>query len=197
MAIRRHEIVEAIHAGTKTANGNYKRWSRGWTLKDSGVEGLLAVEIARKLHKNLSKSESLLFEVPFKTIIEWSGAPTVGRKLTTLKGTKRPDIVLFNRDGRPTCVIEVKRQVVTRGQIERDLDRLRDIVSKCAKQKGGTLKRGYLAIFRQGPSKTLRRWIDEYFELNEKIRCHSMSVRNLGSDSASVHVEVVSSIASS
>lgn len=188
--IRRDGIVEAIHAGTKAAYRSYELWSDGWTLKDSGVEGLLAVEIARKLHAKMASTESLLFEVPFTKIIEWSGAPTVGRKLNTLKGRKRPDIVLFNYAGKPTCVIEVKRQVAKKS-LARDLDRLRDVVSKCASQKGGSLKRGYLAIFHQGPTENLRKWIDEYFESNKEVKLRSVEVRDFRPNGASVHVEVV------
>lgn len=197
--IKRAEIVEAIHAGTKEAYRIYERWSDGWTLKDSGVEGLLAVEIARKLYAKMAGTESLLFEVPFTKIIEWSGAPTVGRKLKTIGGGKRPDIVLFNHAGKPTCVIEVKRQIVKRDQLERDLNRLRDVISKCATQRGGSLKRAYLAIFRQGTTENLRKWIDEYFESNSGVRLRSVSVKDVRSNAAatSVHVEVVRSKVSS
>lgn len=189
MAIKRDQIVEAIHTGTKQACRTYTRWSDGWTLKDSGVEGLLVVEIAKKLDAKLSKAESLLLEVPFKKIIEWSGTPTVGRQLTALKGRTRADIVLFNGGGRPVCVIEVKRHAVERAQIEGDLDRLRGVVHKCANQKGGTLKRAFLAIYRHGRTKGPCKWVDGFFDANRDITCRSCKVERFKGGS-SIHVEI-------
>ena len=189
MAIARKQVIAALHAGIRTASRNYKRWSGGLTLKDSGVEGLIAVEIARKIHGNQSKPESLRMEMPFKTVIKWSGARAVGRTPRSLDGG-RPDIVLLNGDLKPVCVIEVKRDVVKETMIVDDLVRLRDVLRRCSKRKGGTLKRAFLAVYHQGQTKGLCSWIDGFFDDNrKKIACRSCKVERF-KDGVSIHVEI-------
>lgn len=161
MAIKRDEVVAAIHAGIRSASDTYRGWSLGWTLAQSGVEPLIVVEICRRLARKLAKAESLLLEVPYPTLIEWSGVSTVGRKPGTLKGLQRADIVLFNGKGRPTYAIEVKRGLTHAGMVQ-DLGRLRDAVAKCSNQKGGTLKRGFFAAYHEGRVANVERWVEDF-----------------------------------
>ena len=146
--LTRKEIIEAIHNGSLNAAEKYEKWSRGWTVFDSGVEGILVAGIAESLHDSQGNYGSLLLEVPFKEILEWSGADQRGRPRSTLRGSKRMDIVLFNDQERPICAIEVKR-TWNRKECFEDLERLRDLVDKCSHQKGGSLKRGFLTMLLQ------------------------------------------------
>ena len=146
---------------------NYHQWSSGWTLKESGVEGLLVAEIARKLYGSLSSTESLLLEVPIARIQKWSDAPPPkGRTLETFKGRKRADVVLFNGHGRPICMIEVKRHVYREKDVIDDLTRLSDVLRKCARQHSGTLQRGFLVIYDSRQNDTVKSWIDSFFRGN-------------------------------
>lgn len=195
MAIQREQIKKAIHAGIGLARRNYVKWSLGWTLEESGVEGVLVSEIARKLHADLAKAEFLLLEVPIAKVQEWSGAERpMGRKRETLRGTKRTDIVLFNGYGSPTCVIEVKRCVYGKRSIHGDLVRIRDVLLTCAKEKRGTLKRGFLAIsYNSGQAGNVKKWIDEFFARNTEVRLHDLSDRapsNGGRAACSMVIEV-------
>ena len=108
--LTREKIIEAMHDGSLTASEKYEKWSRGWTVFDSGVEGILVAGIAEALHDSQRNSGSLLLEVHFKDIQEWSGASRPpGRPRSTLRGANRMDIVLFNDQECPICAIEVKR----------------------------------------------------------------------------------------
>ncbi len=42
----RCDIIKAVQEGSRDANKKYERWTRGWWLHDSGVEGLLVAGIA-------------------------------------------------------------------------------------------------------------------------------------------------------
>lgn len=54
MAIKRDQVVAAIHAGIRSASDTYWKWSLDWTLAQSGVEALMVVEICRKLVRRLA-----------------------------------------------------------------------------------------------------------------------------------------------
>ena len=142
----RKTIREAIFAGTKSANVKYEELSNGWWLTDSGVESLLVSAIAESLGSKQSDGESLVMELPFRNIVDWSGTSRRrGRPRATLRGINRADIVLFNRDRKPVCVIEVKR-LWDRARCFGDLARIRDLVLQCNRQHDGSLRRGFLAL---------------------------------------------------
>ena len=142
----RKTIREAIFTGTKSANVKYEKWSNGWWLTDSGVEGLLVSAIAESLGSEQSEGESLVMELPFRYILDWSGTSRRrGRPPTTLRGMNKADIVLLNRDEKPVCVIEVKR-MWDRARCFADLARIRDLVLQCNRQHDGSLRRGFLTL---------------------------------------------------
>ena len=58
---------------------------------------------------------------------------------------KRADIVILDRNERPTCVVEVKRYW-DKTTCFGDLERIRDLVLRCGAQHNGSLKRGFLAV---------------------------------------------------
>ena len=102
--------------------------------------------IAEAVNKGQEPHESLGMEVSFRNIRKMSRARLRrGRQPATVKDTNRADIVLFNGFVRPTCVIEVKRSW-NADQCWMDLERIRDLVRACAYVKGGSLRRGFLAM---------------------------------------------------
>ena len=139
-------IREAIFAGIEAANVKYGELSDGWWVTDTGVEGLLVSAIAERLDSKQRDGESLVMELPFRYIIDWSGTSRRrGRPRATLRGIKRADIVLFNSDRKPVCVVEVKR-LWDRARCFADLARIRDLVLQCNRQHNGSLRRGFLAF---------------------------------------------------
>ena len=70
----------------------------------------MVATIAEKLDSVLTVDESLAMELPFSYIQECSAAKRrPGRPPKTLRGKNRADIVLFDGQDYPVCVIEVKR----------------------------------------------------------------------------------------
>ena len=146
MAITMSEIVEAIHEGIRTANRKYSKWSNGRWLHDSGVEGVMVTYIAATVNERQEERESLDIELAFEYIEDWADArPSPGRRPNTVRGSNRADIVLLNKDDKPTCVIEVKREWNGAPCI-RDLVRIRDLILRCSFVKEGSLRRGFLAM---------------------------------------------------
>lgn len=140
MAITRADTIQAIHEGFRTANGRYERWSGGIRVTESAVEGLIASHIGEAINRRQEEHEALFMEMTFSQIYRRSGRspPSTGRG-------RRADIVICNRSGRPTGVIEVKRKWSS-AQCLRDVDRIQRLVLACSSAKGGSLRRGYLAL---------------------------------------------------
>ncbi len=136
----------AIFAGIRAANVEYEKWSNGWWVTDSGVEGLMVSFIAKRLSSRQNDRESLVMELAFRYILEWAGAMRPrGRPKRALRGKNLADIVLLDRDERPACVVEVKR-MWDRNQCFGDLEKIRDLVLQCNRQHDGSLRRGFLAL---------------------------------------------------
>lgn len=177
MAIRIADIHEAIHKGVREANKDYRNWSRGWSLADSGVEGLLVSRIAKRIHRYQSEEESMLLEVPYKTCREWAGVnPPQGRPVSTFNGKKRVDIALFNGDGRTKYIVEVKRQIAGKSLLYDDLYRISEIIKQCSRQKAGTMQRAFLAILathRKGSTvkiNNIKRWVKDFIDQDNKVK---------------------------
>ena len=148
MAITRQDIVGAIHQGISNADLKYEEWTRGSTVLNAGVESLMVSTVTETLNdRQRGSNESLDLECSFADIIAYSGARRPpGRRRAILKGGNRADIVLFNGYEKPTCVIEIKR-TWSAEQCISDLNRIRDLVDACSRKKGGSLRRGFLAMW--------------------------------------------------
>ena len=169
MAIKITDIHDAIHKGAKEADKDYRDWSRGWSLKDSGVEGLLVSRIAKMIYAYQSEEESILLEVPYKKCKEWAGVnPAPGRPVQTFKGTKRVDIALFNGNRRTKYIVEVKRLVTGKIALHDDLNRICKAIERCSKRNDGTMRRAFLALLvthKKGSeikTNNIRGWIKEF-----------------------------------
>ena len=127
-------------------NKKYETWSNGSWVTDAGVEGLMGACIAGAMHRSQEQHESLGMEVSFEDIKDLSGAkPKLGPQFQAAASANRADIVLFNRHVQPNCVIEVKRKWDDKS-CSRDLKRIRDLIRTYALERGGSLRRGFLAV---------------------------------------------------
>ena len=189
--MKRDDIVKAIHDGSLAASKKYEEWSRGLTIFDSGVEGILVAGIAEALHRSPGNSGSLRLEVHFKDIQEWSEASRPpGRPRKELKGGYRMDIVLLNYHKRPICAIEVKRAwdpgretTWENGNCLKDLKRLYRLVDSCSHQKRGSLRRGFLTVLLQESDKKeeIKDFVRDKFSRERdivKIRFHEGEERS-------------------
>ena len=142
-------VVESVLEGIQAANKLYEKWSMGWWTTDSGVEGHVVSEVARRLYHQSANGQSLLMEVPFSDIEEWSEARRQrGPRRRTLRGNRRADIVIFDRDDYPAAVIEIKRRWSARPCF-RDLKRIRDLIIAYGPGQEGSLGMGCLAFMVQ------------------------------------------------
>ena len=145
MAMTRQERLDSIHNGILAANRMYARWSNGYLVKDSGVEGLMVACVAASIHRKQTDQESLWIEVPFADIRRMAEARVRGRPPTTLASQNRADLVLFNARGQPTTVIELKRKWDKKPCLD-DLVRVRELVLHFSKTNNGTLRRGFVGL---------------------------------------------------
>ena len=135
-------MTEAVLSGIAVANKRFEKLSRGYWICDYGVEGFVQGVIASYLRKQQSDPESILFEVSFEEIREYSEAvPGPGRPRAILKDTHRADIVLFDRLRRPVHVIEVKRFWSTKSCFN-DIKRILALLDEYSKAKKGSLNHG-------------------------------------------------------
>lgn len=147
MAITKQQIIKSIHKGISNADLKYEKWTHGRTVISAGVEGLMVASVAEAVNECQGRGESLDLEYSFSKIREESGAESRrGRKMSTLKGGNRVDIVLFNSYDKPTCVIEIKRTWNSE-QCLKDLHRIRDLIRAYSPKRGGSLRRGFLAMW--------------------------------------------------
>ena len=189
MAIKRGEIIEALHRGIRTASEDYRIWSR--TLEPP-PEFLIVVEIARALNRRLGGRESLQLEAPFGVLLE-NVTKGPGAPLQSIwgAGVRKADIALLN-GVRPTCIIEVKRSRV-HGAIMKDLRRLRDVVYTCRHERR-VLNRGFLAMIGLSSDDTESK-IDSIVSFfkdqrnSNRARARPPSAKTWG-DQASIVVEV-------
>ncbi len=123
--------------------------SGGEWIGDYGVEGFLVSEIASTIHQFQKDGEYLYLELPFLHIKTWSGArKRRGRPTKGIRMARRVDIALCNENNEPVYVIEVKRKW-DNTQCEKDLQKLRDLVTNFDHVAGGSLESGFLAVYVQ------------------------------------------------
>ena len=176
VAITREQIVEGILKGTAKANARYEKWSNGWWVTDSGVEGLMVASIAEALHRRQEAHESVLMEMSMANVAEWSKAmPRRGRRPATFKDGNRVDLVLLNGFDQPICVIEVKRRWVQKPGLK-DLDRVYDLVRRLSHWDNGSLQRGFLAMMiaksARGKKTAEDRIAEEKTKIETMVRSH-------------------------
>ena len=192
MATKKKTVIRTALEAILYANTTYECWSKGWWFTDSGVEGLLVAKIAEALADIQNESESLVMELPFHCIQEWSGVGRPkGRPVKTLSGRNRADIVLLDNKDRPVYVIEAKRFWQPKKCYE-DLERLRDLLRKFSENQEGSLKSGFLtttlpkkATRRQSASDRIHKEMekieegicDEFDRKAQKVLCHFGPIR--------------------
>ena len=176
MTITKEAVIKAVHRGITTANTRYEEWSKGSWVSDYGVEGFMVAHIAAALRKEQDKGESLLLEAAFKEIREFSNTPRRrGRQSEASKDSNRADITLFDQHDRTVHVIEVKRSWdYNKKRCFHDIKRLLTLLEDCARQKGGSLKFGFLALPIVESAKTRSevrdKILDKAYSIEEDVR---------------------------
>lgn len=148
--VSRRAVGRANLAGVQDANKRYEKWSMGGWLSDSGIEGHVVSTVGEKLHGVLAARESLQMEVPYRDIRELCEAdPPRGRPRTNVNARNRADIVIFNAEWSPVCVIEVKR-LWWKERCLSDLVSIRNLILRYGRQRNGSLNMGFLTFLLEG-----------------------------------------------
>ena len=72
--MNKQTVTDEILRGLRLAKLHLEKWSHGAWVCDYGVEGFMGGQIATVLRAAQTDKESLLLEVPFKEIREFSRA---------------------------------------------------------------------------------------------------------------------------
>ena len=161
----------AVLEGIQHSNILYERWSKGWWITDSRVERCAVSIIMGKMRESLPKQWHIISELSFGHIKEWSDRQRPpGRPFKNINDGNLCDIVILNvLNGRPICVIEVKRQWELASCFS-DLERTRNIVLECCPENNGSLRRGILTFLVISEGETKREAIAHINESWRDIR---------------------------
>ncbi|WP_162240025.1 hypothetical protein [Methylobacterium sp. Leaf106] len=159
--IKKDELIEAVLDGIIDANDFYEKISNGFSINDSGIEGVLQTKITEAIYDALSQNpdgslneEFIVMEYPFKEIFEQSGAKKVRGAIPQLvDGAKRVDIMIFDKKERPIIPIEVKRNAATVG-FAKDAKRILGVLKRSDTLSRGSVKYGLICGFIFGKGNT-------------------------------------------
>src|SRR4051812_33604505 len=117
-SLKRGQVVDALHAGMAKAARRFQRWSGGESVAEWGVESSLTAYCAEAIPK-AAKTEGgkfdLTVEQNFGELLRHSGRKDrpgrpSNRKLALEAGpNRRIDLAIWNADGVPRLLIELKR----------------------------------------------------------------------------------------
>lgn len=158
--VSRDTVIAAVHTGMRLAVREFERWTDGESLADWGVEPVLTASCARAICRAARASgglTSITLEQSFASLLAWSARrhhsgrpPETARRLID-QPNKRIDLVLWNGNGTPRAIVEVKRSDTVSGLVS-DAERLTDFVRYAGRSYEGTLRYGLLATLVQHPT---------------------------------------------
>ncbi|MDR2869406.1 MAG: hypothetical protein LBV04_03050 [Deferribacteraceae bacterium] len=134
------DLIKRIHRALCKANKKYYKWTNGWSLADSGVEGFMVSEIANSIMRKpeLDSNLVLTLETPLGYIHENQGKSKNSRQKKSTRKQKRVDIALHKENTKVenvTHVIEVKRKWRKKECLQ-DIDELRSLLQDYSKKSG-------------------------------------------------------------
>ena len=182
--IKKNDLIKAMHEGIKDAHEDFERLSGGRWINDTGLpkmEGFLVSKIFLAISKRMNDDETLVVELPFGYIEEWTGAEKRERPTEDMSKSRRVDIALFNKMGKPVHVIEVKQKWVSgndQGRGGADIEKLGKLLHKAGPTGGGSLKSVYFCAHYQRTNQPYEGSVDKAEEY----------VRSLGIKEANVKV---------
>lgn len=143
----RERIVKYIHEGIREAKKRYENDMRIEWIARPGGENRLVDGICKALCRGWSGGERPVPENSFRNIQNDSGAVRLpGRPPKGLGGDNRVDIALYNNQGRPTCIIEVKPDWRSYENCLNDIRRVNALLQACSSNRGGSLEYGFFAV---------------------------------------------------
>ena len=152
--MNKKDIVRAIHNGVFSAHQHFERLSRGAWMTDPylrGIEGFAVSHIFRCIN-TLAPDQTPILELPFDYLKWWTDADAKGRPAKGARPRRRVDVAIFNRQGKPIHVVEVKLQWRQRKGME-DIKKLELLLTSFGPRRNGTLKSVFLSVYWQGTNR--------------------------------------------
>ena len=120
------EIINATLEGFSKAQEIYKDMSGGFWLWQA-PEYFITTSVANKIHE-LPGNKYLTLEYGSSTTIQDAGAKGKGKLPKDIREKGRVDILLWWARGNPRAIIEIKNQIYSKCQYEKDIKRIKSLL---------------------------------------------------------------------
>lgn len=116
-------IISKTLDGIRTAHSEYCQWSNGYWIVD-GPEYFITTAIARKIAGIRDYNLRVTMEHSIRSTLKEAGGLKRGRPSSRHQLSGRFDIVVWRKNDRPRCAIEVKNRVTGFSDLRSDVERL-------------------------------------------------------------------------
>lgn len=141
MEISKKNIIQSTLNGIDESMNVYREWSAGEWLCNA-PEYFIVVKIAENISK-LYGRKYITLEDNVETTLNTAKAKGTTSDVSRKNG--RFDIVVWGKKGRPRAIIEVKNSVFRKSKIEKDIERIKEVLKR--KKLKSTIEFGLIAFY--------------------------------------------------
>jgi hypothetical protein len=152
--------MNAVLNGFIEAQQNYENWSGGFWLWQA-PEYLISTTVAKCIFA-LDGAKYITLEHGSTTTLEDAGAKGIGRLPKDIREKGKVDILLWWGNNTPRATIEIKNQIYSTGQYEKDIKRIGRFLQRNSQES--SLQFGAFAFYESatsGPRKTAREKVND------------------------------------
>lgn len=151
-----NEIIEAILTGYTTAQVMHEQMSGGWWLWKA-PEYFITTSVAQSIF-NLDSSKFITLEHGSTSALEDAGAKGRGRLPNDVREKGKVDLLLWWANETPRAIIEIKNQIYSKEQYDKDIKRIRSFLQRNSHKS--SLQFGVFAFY-ESASSGLRKTAEE------------------------------------
>ena len=159
------DVISKTLRGIARAQKDYEFWTGSYWLQEA-PEYMATVYVAREICKTKDRGYYLTLESNAGQTVRDAGGIGRGRVSPQSRLGGKFDIVLYRADGYPRIVIELKKQVSSFTQLERDTRRICDAL----RNPSNTIDRGLLAFYTSWNDTTGKSARDRILEILVEVR---------------------------
>ena len=137
------KIVNAVHDGYIESQKCYREWSGGYWLW-SAPEYLITVNVAKKI-SDIEGPKFITIENKSCSAIEDAGARGAGRLCHDIRENGRIDILVWWGNDTPRGIIEIKNQIFSNEQYEKDIKRIKGFLNR--KSENSSIQFGIFSFY--------------------------------------------------
>ena len=137
------KIIDAILKGYIEAQQSYEEMSGGFWLWNA-TEYFITSNVAQNIYA-IEGEKFVTLEHGSTDAIESAGAKGRGRLPKDIREKGRVDILLWRADSTPRAIIEIKNQIYSKDQYEKDITRIKSFLSR--NHTNSTLQFGIFAFY--------------------------------------------------